>query len=53
MQQLGKYQDERAHDQLIEKILDLKMSKTQTQGTKLQIQRLQQELEDVEARLDI
>ena len=53
MSQLGKYQDERAHDQLIEKILDLKLSKQQTQESKLEIQRLQQELENVEARLNI
>ena len=51
--QLGDYMDERRHEIIIEEILDLKLRKKPTQNTKLKIQKLQQELEEIEARLDI
>jgi hypothetical protein len=53
MQQLGDYMDRRRHDQLIDEILDLKLKGPKTQKTKYKIQKLQQELEDIESRLDI
>ncbi len=40
-------------NEIIEKILELKMKKKQTQKDKLQIQKLQQKLIDIENRLDI
>ena len=39
-----------AKNEIIEKILDLKMKKKQTQKDKLQIQKLQQQLIDIENR---
>lgn len=53
MQNLSDYEDQRRHDQLIDEILDLKLKGPKTQKTKLKIQKLQQELEDIEIRLDI
>jgi len=53
MAQMGNYEDERRHSVVIEEILDLKLNKKQTQRSKLQIQKLQQELEGIEARLKI
>jgi len=53
MPTLGDYEDERRHEVIIEEILDLKLKRKPTQKTKFQIQKLQQELESIEARLKI
>jgi hypothetical protein len=50
---LGIYEDERRYDVVIEEILDLKLRSVKDRGTKLKIQKLQQELESIEARLNI
>ena len=51
MQQLGDYLDQKRHDEIIEEILDLKLQKRK--DSKLKIQKLQQELDDIEKRLNI
>lgn len=53
MHNLGNYIDERRHDQIIEEILDLKLNGRKTQKNKLKIQKLQQELSDIENRLNL
>jgi|AP86_3_1055499.scaffolds.fasta_scaffold07921_5 hypothetical protein len=53
MQKLEDYLDERRHDQIIEEILDLKVSGKKDSATKLRIQKLQQELDAIEHRLKL
>jgi len=53
MQQLGDYLDERRHDEIIDEILDLKINQPKTQKNKTKIQKLQQELDEIEKRLKI
>ena len=50
---LGLYEDQRRHDVVIKEILDLKLRTNPTQESKLKIQKLQQELEEIEARTGI
>lgn len=47
------FEDERRFDKIIEEILDLKLKAKDTQGNKLKIQKLQQELVEIETRLKI
>ena len=53
MQNLGSYLDEKRHGDIINEILDLKLKGPKTQETKLKIQKLQQEMVDIENRLKI
>ena len=53
MQNLGNYLDEKRHKDIIDEILDLKLEGPKTQKTKLKIQKLQQEMIDIENRLNI
>ena len=53
MQNLGNYLDEKRHGDIIEEILDLKLNGPKTQKTKLKIQKLQQEMIDIENRIKI
>ena len=53
MHNLGNYLDEKRHGDIINEILDLKLNGPNTQETKLKIQLLQQELVDIEHRLNI
>jgi len=53
MQNLGNYLDEKRHGDVIEEILDLKLNGPKTQKTKLKIQKLQQEMIDIENRIKI
>ena len=53
MQNLGNYLDEKRHKDIIDEILDLKLEGPKTQKTKLKIQKLQQEMIDIENRLKI
>lgn len=53
MQNLGNYLDEKRHGDIIEEILDLKLNGPKTQKTKLKIQKLQQEMIDIESRIKI
>ena len=53
MQNLGSYLDEKRHGDIINEILDLKLNGPKTQKTKLKIQKLQQEIVDIENRLKI
>ena len=53
MNNLGDYLDEKRHGDIIHEILDLKLKGPNTQKTKLRIQLLQQELVDIENRLNI
>ena len=53
MQNLGNYIDEKRHRDIIEEILDLKLQGPKTQATKLKIQKLQQEMIDIENRLNL
>ena len=53
MQNLGSYLDEKRHGDIINEILDLKLNRSKTQKTKLKIQKLQQEMVDIENRLKI
>lgn len=53
MQNLGNYLDEKRHKDIIDEILDLKLQGPKTQTTKLKIQKLQQEMIDIENRLKL
>jgi hypothetical protein len=53
MQNLGNYIDEKRHRDIINEILDLKLEGPKTQVTKLKIQKLQQEMIDIENRLKL
>ena len=53
MQNLGNYLDEKRHKDIIDEILDLKLEGANTQENKLKIQKLQQEMIDIENRLNI
>ena len=53
MQNLGNYLDEKRHKDIIVEILDLKLEGANTQENKLKIQKLQQEMIDIENRLNI
>lgn len=53
MQNLGNYLDEKRHGDVIEEILDLKLNGPKTQKTKLKIQKLQQEMIEIENRIKI
>lgn len=53
MQNLGNYIDEKRHRDIIDEILDLKLEGPKTQATKLKIQKLQQEMIEIENRLNI
>lgn len=53
MQNLGNYLDEKRHGDIINEILDLKLNGPKTQENKLKIQKLQQEMIDIENRLNI
>ena len=53
MQNLGNYLDEKRHRDIINEILDLKLEGPKTQQTKLKIQKLQQEMIDIENRLKL
>ena len=53
MQNLGSYLDEKRHGDIINEILDLKLNGPKTQKTKSKIQKLQQEMVDIENRLKI
>ena len=48
MQNLNDYLDERRLDQIMDEILDLKMKHPLSEANKLRIQRLQQELSEIE-----
>jgi len=51
MQQLGDYLDQKRHDEIIDEILDLKLQGGK--DSKLKIQKLQQELDEIEHRLKL
>lgn len=53
MQNLGNYIDEKRHRDIIDEILDLKLEGPKTQATKLKIQKLQQEMIEIENRLKL
>ncbi len=53
MQNLENYIDEKRHGDIINQILDLKLKGPKTQETKLKIQRLQQEMINIENRIKI
>ena len=51
MEQLGDYLDQKRHDEIIDEILDLKLQRGK--DCKLKIQKLQQELDEIERRLKL
>ncbi|MDA7492453.1 hypothetical protein N8445_00640 [bacterium] len=53
MQNLNGYLDQKRHTDIINEILDLKLKGPKTQKTKLKIQKLQQEMIDIENRLKL
>ena len=53
MQNLGNYLDEKRHKDIIDEILDLKLEGPNTKKTKLKIQKLKQEMIDIENRLKL
>lgn len=51
MEQLGDYLDQKRYDEIINEILDLKLQRGK--DYKLKIQKLQQELDEIEHRLKL
>lgn len=53
MQNLEGYIDEKRHEDIINEILDLKLKAPKSVSNKKKIQKLQQELTDIEKRLKV